>query len=353
MNLLNDTIAAIGKLDYDVMARVQQRLDNLTKPRGSLGRLEDLARQIAGITGKERPELKQKVIFILAADHGVADEGVSAYPKEVTAQMVHNFLSGGAGINALARQINARVVIVDMGVAGLISGSGFRNFKIKSGTDNFTKGPAMTREQAIESIESGIRLVEEESGSGLDIIGTGDMGIGNTTSSSAITALFTGRPAEEVTGYGAGINQAAWPKKAACVRKGLDVNKPDLLDPIDVLSKVGGFEIGGIAGLILGAARSRIPVVIDGFISGAGALIAVRLAPQARDFIIAGHCSNEPGHKYVLDCMSLEPLLDLNLRLGEGTGAALAMSLCESALRILNEMSTFGEAGVSDKIKEK
>ncbi len=352
MNLLNDTIVAIGKLDNAVMAKVQTRLDNLTKPQGSLGRLEELAKHIAGITGKESPTLKHKVIFTLAADHGITEEGVSAYPKEVTPQMVYNFLRGGAGINVLAKQVGARVVIVDMGVDGKLSGNGFKDCKINPGTSNFTKGPAMSRADAIKSIETGIKLVEEEISNGLDIIGTGDMGIGNTTASSAITAVFTDCRVEDVTGYGTGINESTWTKKVESIKKGVALNKPDSADPIDVLAKMGGYEIGGIAGVILGAARHRIPVVIDGFISGAGALIATRLAPQVKDFIIASHCSQERGHKYALAHMGLKPLLDLNLRLGEGTGAALAMSLCESAVLILNEMSTFGEASVSEKKKE-
>jgi nicotinate-nucleotide--dimethylbenzimidazole phosphoribosyltransferase len=349
MQLLEDTLNNIGRLDGAVMERVQQRLDNLTKPQGSLGRLEDLAKHIAGITGKEAPTLKHKVIFTLAADHGVTEDGVSAYPKDVTAQMVYNFLKGGAGINVLARQANARVVIVDMGVAGKLSGNGLKDCRINAGTGNFTKGPAMSRAEAVKSVETGIRLVEDELANGLDIIGTGDMGIGNTTPSSAITAIFTGCKIEDVTGFGTGINESTWSKKVACVKKGLVVNKPDIADPIDVLSKVGGYEIGGIAGLILGAARRRIPVLIDGFISGAGALIATRLAPQATDFVIASHCSQERGHKHALEHMKLLALLDLNMRLGEGTGAALAMFLCESAVRILNEMATFQTAGVSER----
>jgi nicotinate-nucleotide--dimethylbenzimidazole phosphoribosyltransferase len=361
MSLLDETVSGIGRLDNAVMERVQKRLDNLTKPQGSLGRLEELARHIAGITGKESPTLKHKVIFTLAADHGVTEEGVSAYPKEVTPQMVYNFLRGGAGINVLAKQVNARVIIVDMGVCEKLQISGyklqddktaFKDCKINLGTRNFTKGPAMSREDAIKSIEVGIKLVEEEISKGIDIIGTGDMGIGNTTPSSAITAVFTDCKIEDVTGYGTGINESGWAKKVESIKKGIAVNKPDASDPIDVLAKVGGYEIGGIAGVILGAARHRIPVVIDGFISGAGALIAVGLAPQAKDFIIASHCSQERGHKYALARMGLKPFLDLNLRLGEGTGAALAMSLCESAVRILNEMATFGEASVSEKKKE-
>jgi len=354
MSLLDETVSGIGRLDDAVMDKVQKRLDNLTKPQGSLGRLEQLAKQIAGITGKENPPLKNKVIFTLAADHGVTEEGVSAYPSEVTPQMVYNFLRGGAGINVLARQVDARVIVVDMGVSEelRIANGGLRNFKnkkINNGTRNFTKGPAMTREEAVKSVETGIRLVEEEIPNGLDIIGTGDMGIGNTTPSSAITAVFTAEAVENITGRGTGINDAAFRNKIAAIKKAMEINKPNPDDGLDVLARVGGYEIGGIAGVILGAARHRIPVLADGFISGAGALIAMSLCKRVSDFIIASHCSQEQGHKLALKRMGLNPLLDLNLRLGEGTGAALAMNLCEAAIRILNEMATFAEAGVSEK----
>ncbi|MFH0889425.1 MAG: nicotinate-nucleotide--dimethylbenzimidazole phosphoribosyltransferase [Planctomycetota bacterium] len=357
MKLLNETISAIGEIDYVVMEKVQKRLDNLTKPQGSLGRLEELARHIAGITGREKLSLRRKVIFTLAADHGVTNEKVSAYPKEVTAQMVYNFLRGGAGINVLARQVGARVIVVDMGVATKlqIADCGlrnmlFKNCKINMGTKNFTKGAAMTREEAIKSIETGIRLVEENYTNGIDIIGTGDMGIGNTTSSSAITAVFTGKAVENITGRGTGIDDKIFRNKVKVIKRALLINKPNKKDALDILSKVGGYEIGGIAGVILGAAKNRIPVIIDGFISGAGALIAVALSERVKDFIIASHCSTEKGHKSALTLMGLKPLLDLNLRLGEGTGSALAMYLCESAVRILNEMATFKDAQVSEKI---
>lgn len=360
MKLLNETLLLIGKLDYKVMERVQKRLDNLTKPQGSLGRLEELARHIAGITGREKLSLERKVIFTLAADHGVINEKVSAYPKEVTAQMVYNFLRGGAGINVLAKQIGARVIVVDMGVFTELQVSNymlkdpntaFKDCKINTGTKNFTKGAAMTREEAIKSIETGIRLVEEEYTNGVNIIGTGDMGIGNTTASSAITAVFTGKKVENITGRGTGIDNEIFRNKVKIIKKALLINKPNKKDALDILSKVGGYEIGGITGVILGAAKNRIPVIIDGFISGAGALIAVALSKKVKDFIIASHCSAEKGHKSALALMGLNPLLDLNLRLGEGTGSALAMYLCESAVRVLNEMTTFKDAQVSEKIK--
>lgn len=358
MKTLKEVINRIGDLDYDLMAKTQKRLDNLTKPQGSLGRLEELAKQIVGITGKKNPSLKNKVIITMAGDHGVTEEKVSAYPKEVTPQMVYNFMRGGAAINVLARQAGARIVVVDMGVAAPIQiitdniqdvNALFRERKVNLGTANFTKGPAMTRNEAITSIQKGIDIVEDEIKNGADIIGTGDMGIGNTTASAAVIAVLSKQSVEKITGRGTGIDDKTLAHKIAVIKKGIKVNKPNIKDPIDVLAKLGGFEIGGIAGVILGCAAGRIPVVIDGFISTAAALIAVRLKPEVRNFIIAGHCSYEKGHRITLDNMQLVPLLDLNMRLGEGTGAVLAMYLIDSSLRILNEMSTFDDAGVSKK----
>lgn len=358
MQKLKETVSRIEKVDNSLAEKTQRRLDNLTKPQGSLGRLEELAKQIVEITQKENPPLKNKVIFTLAGDHGVTENGVSAYPKEVTPQMVYNFLNGGAGINVLAKHIGAKVVVVDMGVAEEIKVTShksqvknFKNRKVSFGTKNFTKGPAMTRDEAIRSIEAGIEVFEEEfESNGVDIVGTGDMGIGNTTPSSAIVATITGLNAEDVTGKGTGIDDKGLANKIEIIKKGLLVNKPDPKDGIDVLSKVGGFEIGGIAGIILGAASRRVPVVIDGFISGAAALIAWRLEPKSRDYMIAGHCSVERGHKVILDFMGLTPILDLNLRLGEGTGAALGIGIIEAGVKILTQMATFGSAGVSEKI---
>lgn len=344
-------------LDYKFMNLAQSRLDNLTKPLGSLGRLEELAKLIVGITRKENPQIKNKVIFTLAADHGVVEEGVSAYPKEVTAQMVYNFLRGGAGINVLAKHIGARVIVVDMGVAEKLKIQkskikSFKDKKINFGTKNFTKGPAMTRNEAIKSIETGIKLIEEELTNGIDIIGTGDMGIGNTTSSSAITAVIIKKSVEEVTGRGTGIDDKTLEDKIRIIKEALKINNPNSNDPIDVLSKVGGFEIGGLAGIILATAANRIPIVIDGFISGAAALIAYHLEPKVKDYMIASHCSAERGHRIILGHIGLNPLLDLNLRLGEGTGAALGINIVEAAVKILTQMATFKSAGVSEKIKQ-
>jgi len=353
MQKLNEIISKIERIDYSLAEKTQKRLDALTKPQGSLGRLEELAKQIVEITKNDNPSIKNKVIFTMAADHGVTEEGISAYPKEVTPQMVYNFLRGGAGINVLARHAGARVVVVDMGVAcDLEKYQELLIKKVNYGTKNMAKGPAMTRNEAVKSIDAGIEVFEEELKKGIDIIGTGDMGIGNTTASSAIASVITGRPAQDLTGRGTGIDDKTLAKKQEVIKKAIGVNKPDAKDAIDVLSKVGGFEIGGLAGVILGAASKKIPVVIDGFISGAAALIAYRLEPKVKDYLIAAHCSVERGHRIILDYIGLKPLLDLDLRLGEGTGAALGMSIVEAAIKILTEMATFQSASVSERINK-
>jgi nicotinate-nucleotide--dimethylbenzimidazole phosphoribosyltransferase len=352
-NSLSQVLRQIKPLDKKALEAARARQNELTKPRGSLGRLEELSIKIAGIKGEIIRGFKHKVIVTMAADHGVVEEGVTTYPQEVTRQMVFNFLNGGAGINVLARFVGARVVVVDMGVVG-----GFEphpNLTCKMvdfGTRNMTKGPAMTKQQALDSIEAGIAVVGTEIAKGLDIVGTGDMGLGNTTASSAIAAAITGEPVEKVTGRGVGLNDEQLAHKVKVVQKALDVNKPDSQDPIDVLSKVGGFEIGGLAGVMLGAAAHRIPVVIDGFISGAAALIATKLAPGLKDYLIAAHLSAESGHKIILQHMGLTPLLSLEMRLGEGTGAALGIAIVEAAVKTLAEMATFAEAGVSKAQKE-
>jgi len=350
MDKINQVIASIQPLDEKAMTEARSRQDNLTKPLGSLGQLESLSIQVAGIKRDPRPRIVQKVIFTLAGDHGVTQEGVSAYPSEVTPQMVFNFLRGGAGINVLARHVGARVIIADLGVAsdlGMLSD--LKNKKVAMGTRNMAREPAMTREEAVRAIEAGIELVEEELPRGIDILGTGDMGIGNTTAASAITAALTGAEVAAVTGRGTGLDDEGWRRKVAVIAGALERHRPDPKDAIDVLSKVGGLEIGGIAGVILAGARCGIPVLIDGFISGAAALIAASLAPQVKPYLIASHQSVEQGHKIILNHLGLKPLLNLDLRLGEGTGAALGMMLVEASLKILNEMATFSEAGVSEK----
>jgi len=347
---MNQVIAGIRPLDERSMEEAKMRQDNLTKPQGSLGQLESLSIQVAGIKGVSKPRIAHKVIFTLAGDHGVTQEGVSAYPSEVTPQMVYNFLRGGAGINVLARFVGARVIVADLGVASPLERSPeLREKKVGMGTQSMAKGPAMSHAEAIRAIEAGIGLVEEELPGGIDILGTGDMGIGNTTSSSAITAAVTGADVAMVTGRGTGIDDEGWERKVKVIQRALDINLPDPKDAIDILSKVGGYEIGGIAGVILAGARYRIPVVIDGFISGAAALIATTLSPQVKPYLIASHQSAERGHRILLEFLGLKPLLNLDLRLGEGTGAALGIFLVEASLRILEEMATFAEAGVSEK----
>ncbi len=353
MDRIEEAIERIESLDEAAMDSAKARQDTLTKPRGSLGVLEDISVRIAGITGDYMPDINDKVITTMAGDHGIVDEGVSAYPKEVTPQMVYNFINGGAGINVLARHIGARVVVVDMGVASDLeikhSTENFIDSKIGYGTANMTKGAAMTYEDANKSIEAGIVVLEDEMANGMDIVGVGDMGIGNTTPSSAITAFITGEPVEKVTGRGTGLDDEGLRMKIEQLKKALVLNTPSREDAIDILAKIGGFEIGGMAGVILAAASHRIPVVVDGFISGAAALIAYELSPRIKDYLIASHLSVEAGHRAILNHIGLEPLFNLNMRLGEGTGAALGISIVEASCKILREMATFEEAGVPDK----
>jgi len=348
--LLPNTIGMIKPVDKEAMAQAQARQDVLTKPQGSLDRLEQLSIQLAGIQGKPIPQIKHKAIIVMAGDHGVVAEKVGNYPQEVTAQMVYNFLRGGAGINVIVRQVGARVIVVDMGVATeLEANPRLLSRKVALGTRNIARGPAMTEEQAVKAIEVGIEIVRAEVAKGLDIVGAGDMGIGNTTPSAAICAVMTKKPAARVTGRGTGLTDEQLAHKVEVVKRALEVNNPDPEKPLEVLAKVGGFEIGGLAGVMLGAAAHRIAVVIDGFISGAAALIATALSPGLRDYLIAGHVSAEPGHRLLLEHLGLKPLLDLGMRLGEGTGAALGIFLAETSAKILAEMATFAEAGVSEK----
>lgn len=354
MNLIEETLQAIGPLDQAAMATTRERQQRLTKPAGSLGRLEELSIKLAGISGKALPDVTRKAIVVMAGDHGVTAEGVSAYPAEVTPQMVLNFLSGGAAINVFARQVGARVVVADLGVASdLPEHPALLHRKIGYGTRNLAIGPAMSREEARRAVEIGIEIIQGEVTRGLDLVGTGDMGIGNTTPSSAIVATFSGLSVERVTGRGTGVDDEGLKRKVAVIERALELNRPDPTDALDVLSKVGGFEIAGLVGLIFGAAAARIPVVIDGFISSAAALVATEWHPPVRDYLIAAHSSVEIGHRVMLERMELNPLLNLNLRLGEGTGAALAMSVIEAACLVLKEMATFDEAGVSERDEQK
>jgi nicotinate-nucleotide--dimethylbenzimidazole phosphoribosyltransferase len=335
---LQNTIAAIGPLDAAAMAAAQARQDTLTKPQGALGRLEDISIRLAGISGQPLPRIGRKVVIVMAADHGVTAEGVSAYPAEVTPQMVANFAAGGAAINVLARCAGAEVRVVDMGVG--------------HPTGNIARGPAMSRAAAVACIERGILIASEEIDAGATLLATGDMGIGNTTASSAVVAALSGHPVRQVTGRGTGVSDDVFERKVAAIQQALDVNQPNADDALDVLAKVGGFEIAGIAGVILGAAERRVPVLVDGFISGAGQLVAARLCPAAVDYTFAAHRSLEVGHTIVLNLLGQTPILSLDMRLGEGTGAALAMSVVEAAARILSEMATFAGAGVSERSEE-
>jgi nicotinate-nucleotide--dimethylbenzimidazole phosphoribosyltransferase len=345
-DLLERTIAAIAPLDADAMRAAEARQLQLTKPPKALGRLEALSIQLAGIQGKQ-PVIEDKAIAVMAADHGVVAEGVSAFPAEVTPAMVVNMVQGGAAINVIGRHVGARVVVTDLGVNADLSDAAIRHDKIRMGTANMAQGPAMTRDEAIRAIESGIRLVEEELEKGLDIICTGEVGIGNTTAASAVISVLSGEAPARVTGRGTGITQEALIGKVTTIEKAIAVNKPDRLDPVDVLAKVGGLDIAGMTGVFLGGAAHRVPVVMDGFISAAAALAAVRLCHECVDYILPSHVSIEMGHQVVLEELGLVPLFDLQMRLGEGTGAALSMSIIEASARILSEMATFESAGVA------
>ncbi len=331
--------------------RARDRLANLAVPKGSLGQLLDLAEQLVAIKQTLEPRVGRRVVVIMAGDHGVVREGVSSFPQEVTTQMVRNFVAGGAAINVLAAVVGARVIVVDMGVAAPLDDLAQKrkiiSCKIAPGTWNMTEGPAMTRKQAVRSVESGIAVVGQLVQEGLDLLATGDMGIGNTTPSSAILSVLAGLPAREVTGRGTGIDDRMLENKVRVIETAISLNRPDAGDPLDVLAKVGGLEIGGIAGLILGAAYHKIPVLVDGFISSAGAILAQALAPASTDYMIAAHLSSELGHRPTLDRLGLRPLLDLDLHLGEGTGGVLAMKLVEAAAAVVGTMLSFDAAGVS------
>ncbi len=347
---LRRVIAAIQPLEPDRLEAAQARLDDLTKPPGSLGRLEEVARRLAAIQRNVRPAIRKKRMYTLAADHGVTAEGVSAFPREVTPQMVLNFLQGGAAINVLTRHVGAEIAVVDIGVDyDFGAAEGLVDAKVARGTGNLARGPAMTRDQALEALGVGVNLAARAADEGVDLLGIGEMGIGNTTPASAILAAFTGLPADEVVGRGTGVDDEGLRRKADAVTRGLEVNRPDPADPLDVVAKVGGFEIAGMAGVCLGAAARRVPVVVDGFIATSAALLATRFAPAVRDYLFLSHLSQERAHIRMVEHFGQNPLLILELRLGEGTGAALAMSIIEASAKILSEMATFGEAGVSNR----
>lgn len=346
---LSEVIGRIPSVDKTAMEAAAAHQNQLTKPPGSLGLLEELAVQLAGITGTVTPEFKQKAIIVMAGDHGVCAEGISAFPAEVTPQMVMNFLAGGAAVNVLARQAGAEVICVDVGVNADLSHPQLQSRKVRRGTGNMAQGPAMTREEAVAAILAGVDTVNECVQAGIRMFSTGEMGIGNTTPSAAILCALTGLAPEEAVGRGTGIGDAQWAHKCNVVRQAIEVNQPDRNDALDVLAKVGGLEIAGLTGVILGAAAHRLPVVVDGFISSAAALAAVRLAPAAQPYLIASHLSEERGHAALLAELGLKPGLHLNMRLGEGTGGALMFPIIDASLRIMQEMATFAQAGVSNK----
>lgn len=349
MQRIAATIARIQPLSHEAQQAARLRQVALTKPPGSLGRLEELSTWLAGVRGQPRPRVRTPVLILAAADHGVARRGVSAYPPEVTGQMVATFVAGGAAVNVLARQVGAKVVVVDAGVATLPEGlTGLVRRPHGAGTADFSVGPAMTRDVAEACIATGIELAEDAVAGGADALAVGEMGIGNTTAAAAITALYTGLPAAAVTGRGTGVSDERYAHKVEIVRRALALHRPDPADAVGVLAAIGGFEIGVLAGVILAGAAARRPVMLDGFITTAAALIAVTLAPEARAYLAASHRSAEAGHGAALDFLGLPPLLDLGLRLGEGTGALLALPLLDAAARLLDEMATFAEAGVSD-----
>ncbi len=339
----------IHGLDQAAIAQVQERLDSLTKPQGSLGQLEEMAKQLGGIQGTAHPQIKKKAILLMAGDHGVVAEGVSAFPQEVTPQMMYNFLRGGAAINVLSRQAGAEVICTDVGVAFPLEPAELMKRRVANGTKNMAVEPAMTMAETLTALLTGAEIANEAIDSGVNLLSTGDMGIGNTTPSSAIVALYTGLPVEDVVGRGTGVDDHGLARKQEIIARAIAVNHPNIQDPLDVLAKVGGLEIAAIAGSILQAAASRVPIIIDGFISTAGALIAAKLQPECTKFMIPSHNSVEPGHRKALELMGLEPVLNMHMRLGEGSGGALCFYLVEAALHILEEMATFADAGVSEK----
>jgi nicotinate-nucleotide--dimethylbenzimidazole phosphoribosyltransferase len=352
---LEEIIGGIKPVDQKWIQKARERTAQLVMPTRALGRLHEISEQLCGIQETLEPSISHKAILVMAGDHGVVEEGVSAYPQEVTPAMVQTFLAGGAGINAISRQVGADVWVLDLGVIADIDTTGLKGaerlvvHKIANGTANFTKGPAMSHQDAETALVAGFEKASKLMEEGADILGTGDMGIGNTTPSAAIGAVLTGITLKEMVGRGTGVDDAGLERKRDALRRGIELNAPEPEKGLDVLAKAGGFEIGGIAGAILAAAFHRRAVVVDGFISTAGALIAHALCPTVKDYLFAGHCSEEPGHRLMLQHLGLTPILDLGMRLGEGTGAALAMSVMEAAARMFKEVLTFEEAGVANK----
>lgn len=347
LEALESVIAAIGPLDERAAEAAEQRLNSLTKPPGSLGKLEEIARQLAGITGETSADLSRRAVIVMAGDHGVCEEGVSAFPAEVTPQMVLNFLTGGAAVNVLARGAGADVYCVDIGVNADLEHEGLIQRKVRKGTANMTREPAMTRAEAAAAIAAGSDVVKDLAAKGYRMFATGEMGIGNTTASAALCAVLAEMRIEDAVGLGTGINEERRQHKIEVVKRAIARNSPDKQDPIDVLAKVGGLEIAGLVGVILGAAAERCPVVVDGFISSAAALVAAALSPQSTAYMLGSHLSQEQGHRQLLNAIGLSPIIHLDMRLGEGTGAVLCFPIIDAALRIMREMATFESAGIS------
>lgn len=346
MELLESTLQQITDLDKEAQKKAWDRIDSLATPTRALGRLNDIAAQLAGIMGTPTPKVNKKCVVVMGGDHGVVAEGVTAYPQEITVAMMLTFVKGGAGINCLSKHVGSDVIVVDVGVNGEVDFPGIIQKKVRRGTNNMVLGPAMSREDAIAALEVGIETAIKQIDAGYDLLATGDMGIGNTTPSSALLAVFGNLSPEEVCGRGTGVNDEGLKKKIEAIKKAIEVNKPDPQDAIDVLSKVGGLEIAGLAGVILGAAAKKRPILIDGFISSAAALVASRIAPLSLKYMIGSHCSAEQAHKLMLETVGLEPVLTMSMRLGEGTGAALTMPIVEAATKILTDMFTFADLGV-------
>ncbi|MCX7708557.1 MAG: nicotinate-nucleotide--dimethylbenzimidazole phosphoribosyltransferase [Clostridia bacterium] len=349
---LQRTLNSIGELNEEMMKKAQVRLDGLTKPIGSLGRLEDIVKQLVGITGEMFPRVDKKTVIIMCADNGVVGEGVSSCPKSVTSSVTQNFIKGITGINVLTRHVGAEIKVVDIGVDDELDCPGIVNKKIRKGTWNMAKGPAMTRAEAIRAIETGIETVYELKEQGVTLLGTGEMGVGNTTTSSAVAAVLTGRSIESMVGRGAGLSSEGLQNKISVVKRAIEVNRPDADDALDVLAKVGGFDLAGLTGCFIGAAACRIPILIDGFISAAAALVAVKLKPQVKNYIFPSHGSAEPGSSGIMEALGFQPILNLGMRLGEGTGAALAFHIMDAAVAAYTQMGTFGDAQIEQYIPQ-
>lgn len=350
--MLNELLNKISSLDIDSMKAAQARLDSLTKPLGSLGKLEDIIVKLSGINSSPEPKVDNKAIVVMCADNGVVEEGVSSCPKSVTASVTCNFTRGITAVNVFSRLTQSKLVVVDIGVDAHISNSAILNRKIRNGTWNMAKGPAMTREEAIKGIVTGIEIVKDLKVEGINLLGTGEMGIGNTSTSSAITAVLTGEPIDKLVGIGSGLSKEAYINKIEVIKRAIEINQPDSNDPIDVLAKVGGFDIAGLTGCFLGAAIYRIPIVIDGFISAAAALTAIRINPASRDYMFTSHGSAEPGTASIMKSLNMEPMLNLNMRVGEGTGAALGFQVIDAAMAAYTQMGTFEDAKITQYVPQ-